>query len=116
MIICASSSVCFSAQLSLQMCVSLRENGVLKVKGTLKEKEEGNNSYLIASNSRKTDDGQVQAMITTIITQTGLAFLTRDPHASAHAGQKQYSLILNSFSSEQQLNIIGAFGSCVAFG
>jgi len=41
------------------MCVSLRENGILKVKGTLKEKEEGNNSHLKASNSRKTDDGQV---------------------------------------------------------
>ena len=41
------------------MCVSLRENGILKVKSTRKEKEEGNNSHLIASNSRKTDDGQV---------------------------------------------------------
>ena len=39
-------------------------------------------------------------MITTIITQIGLAFLTRDPHAPAHAGQKQYSLKLNSFSFE----------------
>ena len=40
-------------------------------------------------------------MITTVITQIGLAFVTRDPRAQAHAGQKQCSLMLNSFSSEQ---------------
>ena len=41
------------------MCVSFRANGILEVKGTLKEEEEGSNSHLKASNSRKTDDGRV---------------------------------------------------------
>lgn len=69
------------------MCVSLRENGVLKVKGTLKEKEEGNNSYLMHQILGKLMMAKFRAVrLLPLLLKQGLAFLhvILMPH---HAGK-----------------------------